>query len=120
MENKKVMGFEDVFTAIVSGKGESYLIKAQQDFEDVCNKRVEARLKMTEAIIDFEIKKAQYVSNEGIRGNQKNELAIGKFPDEYRKMMTLIDVKKGHDIYIKKLEYRINTIKLILNTKRIF
>jgi hypothetical protein len=120
----KVMGFEDVFTAIVSGKGEMYLVQAQQDFETVCNERVVSREKMTMAIIEFEVKKAQFISdscvNKDFKTTLKNELAIAKYPAEWREMMILIDKKKAHDIFIRKLENRIMTIKMILNTKKIF
>ena len=111
-------GFDSVWDAITTGKGDQELADTQHRYEQCCNARIKKRDAMTEAIIDFDIKKAELIAD-GMRDPKykttlKNELAIAKYPDEYRKMVDAVNTKKAYDIFLKKMESRINTIKKLL------
>ena len=113
--------FDSVWDAITTGRGDQELADTQHRYELCCNDRIKKRDLMTEAIIDFDIKKAQIVA-EGARDLKyksgiKNELAIAKYPEEYRTMLNAVNVKKAHDIFLKKMESRINTIKKLLGER---
>ena len=110
--------FLDVWEAISTGKGNEELANAQNVFEEVCNKRIKKREIMTACIIKFDIAKAELIAKGAtdpkFKTTLKNELAIAANPKLYENMMDAINVKKAHDIFLKKWESRINTIKKLL------
>lgn len=110
--------FDSVWDAITTGKGDQELADTQHRYEQCCNERIRKRDAMTEAIIEFDILKAEMIA-EGARDPKykttlKNEFAIAKYPEEYKKMVNAVNMKKGYDIFLKKMESRINTIKKLL------
>jgi len=114
----EMRGFDSVWDAITTGRGDQELADTQHRYEQCCNARIIKRDLMTEAIIDFDVKKAELIAEGATdpkyKTTLKNELAIAKYPEEYKKMVNAVNVKKAHDIFLKKMESRINTIKKLL------